>query len=141
MRKIDKNPAPQPFIDWKIQYDTELQTKYENSTGKEIWDFLLNGEEFKPIKQALEDALLEEQGYICCYCGRKIERGKMAVEHFKPKSIHKSSTFDYTNLMASCKCSKEAFFSFKKPGFEHLDTIEKIAIHLNIDLDILKSIN
>ena len=43
--------------------------------------------------------------------------------------------------MASCKCSKEAFFSFKKPGFEHLDTIEKIAQHLNVTIETLEIMN
>ncbi|MEY4905806.1 MAG: hypothetical protein RLZZ292_3621 [Bacteroidota bacterium] len=141
MRKIDKNPEPQSFKQWKIDHDAVLQQKYKENSGKEIWDFLQDDEAFKSIKIELEDALLAEQGSICCYCGRKVERGKMAVEHFKPKSIFKTDTYEYTNLMVSCKCSKEAFFSFKKPGFEHLDTIEKIAAHLQIELEILETMN
>jgi hypothetical protein len=141
MRKIDKNPEPQSFVKWKKDHDTILQDKYKENSGKEIWAFLQDDEAFKTVKIELEDALLAEQGSICCYCGRKIERGKMAVEHFKPKSIFKTDTFEYSNLMASCKCSKEAFFSFKKPGFEHLDTIEKIATHLQIALEVLETMN
>lgn len=133
MRKIDKNPAPASFTDWKLANDTELQIRYETQKGSEIFEFLQDVK----IREALENALLIEQGYICCYCGMAIERGKMAVEHFSPKSKHQKATFEYENLMASCKCSKNSFFSYKNPDFEHLDTIEKIAAHLGVSVETL----
>ena len=133
MRKIDKNPAPSSFIAWKTANETELQKCYETQTGSQIFEFLQDA----AIREDLENALLAEQGYICCYCGMAIERGKMAVEHFLAKSIHKTATFEYENLMASCKCSKNAFFSFKSRDFEHLDTIEKIAAHLCVSVETL----
>jgi uncharacterized protein (TIGR02646 family) len=63
-------------------------------------------------KDALRKALLNEQGYLCCYCMRKIQgptEDKMKIEHFKPFSIYNGIngkpdlTLKYDNLLASCK--------------------------------------
>lgn len=37
-------------------------------------------------KDALRDALLEEQGYICAYCMRRISKEKMKIEHWKAQN-------------------------------------------------------
>lgn len=63
-------------------------------------------------KDELREALLQEQGFICCYCMQRIQEAKqdkMKIEHFKPQSIYNGTngkpdlTLDYTNLLASCK--------------------------------------
>ncbi|MBL7816698.1 MAG: TIGR02646 family protein [Saprospiraceae bacterium] len=63
-------------------------------------------------KDELRDALLKEQGFICCYCMQRIQeanKNKMEIEHFRPQSIYDGTngkpdlTLDYTNLLASCK--------------------------------------
>jgi uncharacterized protein (TIGR02646 family) len=64
-------------------------------------------------KKPLKEALLTEQGYICCYCMRRISINNMEIEHNKPqadfsgnKSGNKSDNpdlqLDYKNLLASC---------------------------------------
>ena len=63
-------------------------------------------------KDDLREALLHEQGFICCYCMRRIQNAvaqKMVLEHFKPESIYDGSiegkpnlTLDYENILASC---------------------------------------
>jgi hypothetical protein len=40
-------------------------------------------EDYRP-KDPLKKALLTEQGYICCYCMKRISEEKMEIEHFKP---------------------------------------------------------
>jgi uncharacterized protein (TIGR02646 family) len=58
-----------------------------------------------PEKDDLRTSLLGEQGYICCYCMRRIAEPtgqKMVIEHFKPQSLYPDLQFDYNNLLASC---------------------------------------
>jgi uncharacterized protein (TIGR02646 family) len=63
-------------------------------------------------KDELRMALLKEQGFICCYCMRRIQEateGKMKIEHFKAFSIYNGKegysdlTIDFKNLLGSCK--------------------------------------
>jgi uncharacterized protein (TIGR02646 family) len=67
-------------------------------------------------KDELRLALLTEQGYLCCYCMRRIQapvESKMKIEHFKAFSIFDGTngnpnlTLDYMNLLASCKGSQD----------------------------------
>lgn len=59
------------------------------------------------VKNEVYESLLKEQGYICCYCSRPISRKQCHIEHFKPKSVYKHLTFNYTNLIASCQGEDE----------------------------------
>ncbi len=58
------------------------------------------GVEFSAIKE-LKNALLEEQGHICCYCMSRISFDKMKVEHWKPR-VYEEHIFSYENLLAAC---------------------------------------
>lgn len=61
------------------------------------------------IKNLVKQNLLSEQGYICCYCGDRIEfDGCTSIEHFKPKGLPEFQhlTLDYNNLFASCDGGK-----------------------------------
>ena len=55
-------------------------------------------------------SLCKEQGYICCYCGRRINGDyKTQIEHFYPKGYaqYKELQLDYeTNLLACCDGGK-----------------------------------
>jgi uncharacterized protein (TIGR02646 family) len=69
-------------------------------------------------KDELRTALLKEQGFICCYCMRRIQKpteDKMKIEHFKAFSIYDGKTegkpdltLDFTNLLGVCKGNKGA---------------------------------
>jgi uncharacterized protein (TIGR02646 family) len=60
----------------------------------------------------LKNMLAQEQGYICCYCMRRIGESAMSVEHYisqkhHPSSPlapeeHKANDLNYNNLLASC---------------------------------------
>jgi uncharacterized protein (TIGR02646 family) len=60
------------------------------------------GVDFEAIS-ALKEALLNEQGYLCCYCMNGIKEDNMKVEHYKPRSIYPALKMEYTNLFAACK--------------------------------------
>jgi uncharacterized protein (TIGR02646 family) len=55
-----------------------------------------------PPKADLHEALLREQGYICCYCGMGIAREDSHIEHLVPQHLNESLALDYNNLLASC---------------------------------------
>ncbi|MEH1939344.1 MAG: retron system putative HNH endonuclease [Nostoc sp.] len=75
-------------------------TKWNNNLGSKI----LPWKKFKKsVKNDVFEALLCEQGYICCYCGASITRNECHIEHLKPKSIYPQLTYEYTNLMVSCQ--------------------------------------
>ena len=56
-----------------------------------------------PNKNHLREALLKEQGYICCYCLGRIQIGSMSVEHWLPKSKFNVFETDYNNLLGCCQ--------------------------------------
>lgn len=60
------------------------------------------GVDFDAIPE-LKKALLNEQGYLCCYCMNGIKEDNMKVEHYKPRSIYPALKMDYANLFAACK--------------------------------------
>lgn len=60
------------------------------------------GIDFEAILE-LKEALLQEQGYICCYCMNGIKDDNMKVEHYKPRSVYPELKMDYSNLYAACK--------------------------------------
>lgn len=54
-------------------------------------------------KNELRQSLLAEQGYICCYCMKRITEDKMRIEHWLPQSKHPDRELDYANLLAACQ--------------------------------------
>ena len=58
------------------------------------------GVAFTAIKE-LKDALLEEQGHLCCYCLSRISFEKMKTEHWSPRT-NTNLVFNYNNLLAAC---------------------------------------
>ena len=59
----------------------------------------------KSVLDDLRNYLLEEQGYICCYCMSRIDFNYTKIEHFKPRSIFRVNQLDYSNLFVAC-CGK-----------------------------------
>ncbi|MBD2182404.1 TIGR02646 family protein [Planktothrix sp. FACHB-1355] len=94
MKYIRKGEEPEEFTNWK---------NLENDDWKPSWDDNFQA----PQKPVVHQALLREQGYICCYCGMRITRETSHIEHLKPRSIYPDLALDYTNLMASCQGESE----------------------------------
>lgn len=88
MKHVVKGIEPQPLLDWKAHANEEWTPSY---------DKLQN-----PEKRALHEALLSEQGFVCCYCGGRIDRGSSHIEHFRPQEAHADLELEFANLHASC---------------------------------------
>ena len=95
MKFIEKSQEPASFTIWKEQ---------ANDDWKPTWDNLGN-----PEKTHLHEALLSEQGYICCYCNERIGRPqpKSHIEHIKPRSHFENDMLEYKNLVSSCQGEDE----------------------------------
>ena len=96
MRRIQKQPEPKVFRDWKRGW----KPSYAD----------LGGERNKEVRETLHQALRSEQGFLCCYCMCRIPPSN--IEHFKPqrpaktraaKAIQDGSDLRYDNLLASCE--------------------------------------
>lgn len=91
MKHIVKSSEPQEFKDWK---------RLENENWKPTYNDLQN-----PEKQKVYNSLLSEQGYICCYCERKLIKSDYHIEHFKPQEDNKfpELQLEYENMLCSCQ--------------------------------------
>jgi uncharacterized protein (TIGR02646 family) len=98
VKYIKKGEEPESFKTWKALARTTPNWGYS---------YLQN-----PEKKELHEALIREQGYICCYCGMRITRESSHIEHLKPQSTPDPElSVEYTNLLASCQREREP----KKP--------------------------
>ncbi len=98
MKFIKKSEEPEWFKNWKKHH------------SKDKWD------DFRGNKNRLKKTLLEEQGYICCYCQKRVELFSSHIEHLKPQSKHPNEIFNYKNLLASCYGELD---NGSKPIFKH----------------------
>ena len=88
MKHVTK-AASAPVLDgWKASANLEWQPTYGNLQN--------------PEKHNLHSALLAEQGWVCCYCGRSVVQQDSHVEHFRPQSQRADLALSYENLHASC---------------------------------------
>ncbi|WP_273837818.1 retron system putative HNH endonuclease [Providencia rettgeri] len=86
MKQITKSKQPKSLTKYKKIADA----KYDGDTS------------FTLVKQDIKNSLLEEQGYLCAYCMRRISYDEMKVEHFLPQSTCKSEQLNYKNLLGCC---------------------------------------
>lgn len=56
------------------------------------------------LEAKVRTALLEDQGYLCCYCMRRLdpERTVVRIEHHEAQSSNPRRQLDWTNLLAAC---------------------------------------
>lgn len=94
MKKIEKMESPRSF---------EKFIKTKGTNYKE-----LSKNENISIREELRERLLAEQGHICCYCGREIEKEHSIIEHFKPRDSFPKLQLDYQNLLLSCDGGQNA---------------------------------
>lgn len=88
MKFITKNLEPQAFTDWKALANADWQPTYGGLQN--------------PEKGTVHDSLLQEQGFICCYCGRRIGTSDSHIEHLVPQAVDPSLALDYGNMLGSC---------------------------------------
>lgn len=113
--KNSSNPELKNFFDW-LQTNTEKDEVSRWLQGKsigEVWKKLI---ENTPAKKSLQNGLLQEQYYLCCYCCCPISNEidklvvqenfnifPVSVEHYSEKETNKDLVFRYDNLHISCK--------------------------------------
>lgn len=88
MKYVTKGPAPASFGAWKALANEDWVPTYAGLQN--------------PEKLALQQALLSEQGGVCCYCGRGISEGDSHIEHFRPQTEYEHLALEYSNIFASC---------------------------------------
>jgi uncharacterized protein (TIGR02646 family) len=85
MKHTAKGKAPSAFEVWKQGDWTPGYNNLQN-----------------PEKAQLHLALIQEQGGVCCYCGRTVTPTDSHIEHFRPQEGWPDLALDYDNLHASC---------------------------------------
>jgi uncharacterized protein (TIGR02646 family) len=90
MKCIEKSQEPIEFTDWKALANDNWQPTYDDD---------LSGN----TKRCVKDALMEEQGYICCYCERRLSGDDSHIEHFRPQSDPLVDPLEYANMLCSCQ--------------------------------------
>lgn len=110
MKHIKKQNEPRSLLEHRTQKNAD----YDNYRDKED----------------LRLSLLEEQGYICCYCMQRIKiddvqliSKKMKIEHWQCQDKYPDKQLDYNNLLATClgnegKPSKKQHCDTKKGNLD-----------------------
>lgn len=93
MKQVIKASEPAELSRWKAQANSNWTPTYQNLSGQ--------------VKSAVKTALMQEQGYICCYCERSLSEQDSHIEHLKPQSHADVDPLDYSNLLCSCQNQME----------------------------------
>ena len=99
MKKIEKTKEPSTLTHYRssiphaIMNDSNIYEDFQHKTKQGCKD----GDGDNLRKQ-----LLEEQGYICCYCMSRIDCNNSKIEHFKPQTHYRTLQIDYKNLFIAC---------------------------------------
>lgn len=96
MKYIQKNSPPPEFV----SYCQCATASYAGLRGR------------KSLYKKVKKSLAQDQGFICCYCGRRIsgEHSDTQIEHLYAKgtSVYEEMQLDYeTNLLACCDGGKQ----------------------------------
>ncbi len=89
MKHIIKGDEPQEFQTWKALANEDWQPAYQDLHGVE--------------KEAVKNSLMTEQGYLCCYCNRRLLENDSHIEHLRPQSDPTVDPLDYDNMACSCQ--------------------------------------
>jgi uncharacterized protein (TIGR02646 family) len=89
MKHIIKSIEPQELTDFKALASPDWIPTYGGLTTV--------------AKNAIKEALMKEQGYICCYCERELTENDSHIEHFKPQHDVTVDPLDFSNMLCSCQ--------------------------------------
>jgi uncharacterized protein (TIGR02646 family) len=89
MKHIVKQAEPAAFTMWKTGRNSDWQPTYNDLP--------------RDVKKTVKDALMIEQGYLCCYCERRLGDDDSHIEHFRPQSDPATDSLDFANLLCSCQ--------------------------------------
>ncbi len=89
MKYINKGNEPKQFTEWKGRANNNRKRSYKNLGN--------------PEKSIVKQALMEEQGYICCYCEQELIKTESHIEHFLPQTSYPEKDIDFSNMLCSCQ--------------------------------------
>jgi uncharacterized protein (TIGR02646 family) len=89
MKQIKKGEEPQAFTAWKALANDDWQPSYKDLRN--------------PEKAIVKTALMEEQGYICCYCEQELVATDSHIEHLLPQDSYPDKALDFSNMLCSCQ--------------------------------------
>jgi uncharacterized protein (TIGR02646 family) len=89
MKYIVKQAEPNALTEWKALANENWLRTYDTLSGS--------------VKKAVKDALIAEQGGICCYCERELHDEDSHLEHFQPQHDPNVDPLDFSNLLCSCQ--------------------------------------
>lgn len=90
MKLIRKSAEPAALTAWKA--------------GLRPRNLIPDWDTFDPVaRDAVRTQMQADQGQVCCYCLGTISNGAFHIEHFRPRSVFKSRTYNWRNLLASCE--------------------------------------
>lgn len=91
MKRIMKSAEPQAFVEWKENDKMAHRPKWDRVPGE--------------VKRTVHASLINEQGFICCYCEGSISEDDSHTEHFRPTSKREflDLRLNYSNLHCSCQ--------------------------------------
>lgn len=109
MKRIIKTSAPDEFEKWKsrkkLTKDDLLKKSRLSKEQAETWGIFTKK---KAVKNAVKQSLLDEQGFICCYCQQHVELDEnTTIEHFVARENDATMMFDYDNIFACCNGGQE----------------------------------
>lgn len=89
MKYIVKGQEPQTFSKWKEMASKDWSPTYDTLPGE--------------TKKVLKEALIREQGGLCCYCEQRLTASDSHIEHLRPQSNFPDKSLEYLNMLCSCQ--------------------------------------
>lgn len=89
MKFVEKGEEPEELVSWKNLANDDWVPTYNALAGSP--------------KQAVHQALLAEQGWLCCYCESQIGGDDSHIEHLRPQSNELVDALDFSNMLCSCQ--------------------------------------
>lgn len=90
------------YIDKQLSMPTDVESWIKKNKPK-TWEL---GKDYHDGYVSLREQLRQEQKGLCCYCCQILDK-QDTIEHLKSRDKHPKLTFDYDNLLLSCKQSKQ----------------------------------
>lgn len=115
------------FISKKLSMPVQVEdwVKNEKPNG---WTL---GKDYKDGYEILREQLRPEQKNLCCYCCQALET-QVTIEHVKSRNLYPALTYDYNNLLLSCKTPKQCD---NAKGNQELD-LNPLMIECDIEIKI-----
>jgi uncharacterized protein (TIGR02646 family) len=140
LKKITKTKEPKSLTAYRSRIphknlkDSNIYEDFKEKTKEECRENRADN---------LRKQLLQEQGYICCYCMSRIDCNNSKIEHFRPQTKNRDVQIDYQNLFIACNGgegskSKEQFCDTKK-GEKELKYIDLLS-SIEYSIDYVKSV-